>query len=79
MREIEKENEIEHDDEANQSAFKHKCDICQDLESDTEIENEKNVGCDLCPRWYHLGCTKFTGLSYSQISNLDFTCDFCDD
>lgn len=70
-------------DEENQMGYnelKQKCGICEEeLESDTEYENEKNVGCDLCPRWYHLGCTKFTGSSYSEISNLDFICDFCDD
>lgn len=83
MKDNEKEMEIENTEETDQSkykGFKQNCGICEeDLESDAENENEKNVGCDICPRWFHLGCTKFVGLSYNEVSNLDFACDFCDD
>lgn len=76
------QNSIAENSEAGDTShgrLKQKCGICEEeLESDTELENEKNVGCDFCPRWFHLGCTKFTGLTYNQVSNLDFTCDFCD-
>ena len=59
---------------------KQQCAICdEDLESDTEIENDKNVGCDACPRWFHLGCPKFSGQSYNEVANADYVCDFRED
>lgn len=56
---------------------KQQCAQCdKDLESDTEIENEKNVGCDICPRWFHLGCTKFNRLSYTEVTEAEYVGDF---
>ncbi|KAJ8933914.1 hypothetical protein NQ314_013715 [Rhamnusium bicolor] len=78
MRDNETEVEIDDQKNQNQSIFKQKCGECEEeLESDAEIKTEKNVGCDSCPRWYHLGCTEFSGLSYVEVSNLDFICKFC--
>lgn len=68
MKDTETENGIENEDDTQvgYSGVKQKCSMCQEeLESDTENEHEKKR------------CTKFTWLSYSGISNLDF--DLCDD
>lgn len=57
---------------------KVKCALCLDvLESDAEEEGEKNVGCDLCPRWFHLYCTKMAGETYDSVTDKEFFCDFC--
>ena len=47
------------------SIKKQKCIVCQDeLISDTEEEQLKNIGCDHCYRWYHLKCTKKSNIPY---------------
>ncbi|KAJ8967707.1 hypothetical protein NQ314_002653, partial [Rhamnusium bicolor] len=62
----------------NMEAEKQKCGVCEEpLDSDAELEDEKDVGCDLCPRWFHLGCTKFVGSKYDDVANEDFVCDLC--
>lgn len=48
-----------------------------DLYSDAEDDNEKNVGCDQCPPWFHVKCTKFIGKYYTDISNEPLTCFLC--
>lgn len=64
---------------ATEKTEKQSCGICEEpLDSDAEDENEKNVGCDTCPRWYHMGCTQFNGLKYSDVQHKDFICDFCE-
>lgn len=56
-----------------------KCAECDDvLISDVEDDDEKNIGCDKCIRWYHLKCTRFLGLSYSEAKDNSFECDLCD-
>ncbi|CAH0547108.1 unnamed protein product [Brassicogethes aeneus] len=68
------ENEIQ----KNLIKKKVKCAICEDLlESDAEEEGEKNVGCDMCPRWFHLNCTKLAGETYDSVIDQEFYCDFC--
>lgn len=57
---------------------KIRCASCEDiLESDTEEEDLKNVGCDACPRWYHLKCSHFRNERYEIAAASDFMCDFC--
>lgn len=51
------------------------CDLT--LDSDTEDNDLKNIGCDSCPNWYHLKCTEFQGCNFSDVENLSFICDFC--
>ncbi|CAG4946140.1 unnamed protein product [Colias eurytheme] len=54
-----------------------KCPECDDvLISDVEDDNEKNIGCDKCDRWYHLKCTRFVGLSYLDVKDTSFECDY---
>ncbi|KAK9887657.1 hypothetical protein WA026_023778 [Henosepilachna vigintioctopunctata] len=54
------------------------CSKCDDvLISDVEDDDEKNIGCDKCIRWYHLKCTRFLGLSYLQAKDKFFECDLC--
>ncbi|KAJ8936784.1 hypothetical protein NQ318_009000, partial [Aromia moschata] len=67
---LKKENK-DYNDNCN-SRVKHYCGICtEELVSDTEEKNDKNVGCDKCTKWFHLGCTQFIGLKYSElIANL---------
>lgn len=58
---------------------KEKCAVCEDeLDSDAEAEGEKNVGCDCCPRWFHLDCTKLAGRPYKEVTRVDYNCDFCE-
>ena len=53
-----------------------KCSECDDtLISDVEDNDEKNIGCDKCIRWYHLKCTRFVGLSYLEAKDKSFECD----
>lgn len=59
---------------------KEKCGVCEEeLDSDAEEEGEKNIGCDVCPRWFHLVCTKLLGQSYKSVINQEFFYDFCSD
>lgn len=59
---------------------KEKCGVCEEeLDSDAEEEGEKNIGCDVCPRWFHLVCTKLSRQSYKSVINQEFFCDFCSD
>lgn len=56
---------------------KQKCGMCNnELYSDVE-DDEKNVGCDKCPVWYHLKCTEFVGHAYDEICDTPFTCFLC--
>lgn len=58
--------------------IKQKCGSCQDeLDSDAEEDCDKNIGCDTCPRWFHLKCTKLAGQAYEDAMNLDFYCNLC--
>lgn len=59
-------------------AEKEICSVCQDeLFSDAEEDGEKNIGCDACPQWYHLNCTKLAGQAYDDIKDQQFYCDNC--
>lgn len=54
------------------------CGVCEyELHSDAEEDGEKNVGCDMCPRWFHLDCTTLAGQVYEEVAHQDFYCDFC--
>lgn len=55
-----------------------KCATCQDdLVSDVEEDELKNIGCDKCTRWFHLMCTEFVGLPYDAVQEMDYTCLYC--
>lgn len=43
-----------------------------ELDSVGEDEGEKNLRCDTCPRWFHLGCTKVAGQAYDTVCNQIF-------
>lgn len=54
------------------------CTGCEEeLISDVEDEDLKNVGCDICPRWYHLKCTQKRGTPYAEVASKEFTCHIC--
>uniref|UniRef100_A0A1Y1JS08 PHD-type domain-containing protein n=1 Tax=Photinus pyralis TaxID=7054 RepID=A0A1Y1JS08_PHOPY len=54
------------------------CSLCEDeLVSDTEDDSLKNLGCDACPKWFHLACTELSNLSYNEASTRDFLCSSC--
>lgn len=58
--------------------LKQTCGKCnEDLISDIEDDDLKNIGCDDCPRWYHLKCTTFCGISYNEVATREFKCDLC--
>lgn len=55
-----------------------RCNNCEEeMTSDTEINDLKNIGCDNCPAWYHLKCTEFAGDMYENIYNKKFLCQIC--
>ncbi|KAK5648346.1 hypothetical protein RI129_003238 [Pyrocoelia pectoralis] len=55
-----------------------KCSSCEEeLVSDVEEDEQKNIGCDQCERWFHLGCTEFIGLKYEDVKSRDFSCLYC--
>ncbi|KAJ8933362.1 hypothetical protein NQ314_014077 [Rhamnusium bicolor] len=58
---------------------KQKCGVCaDDLISDAEEDGDKNIGCDLCTKWFHLKCTEFAGLLYDEVATKAFLCSFCE-
>ena len=55
-----------------------KCAECDEiLISDVEDDDEKNIACDKCIRWYHLKCTHFVGLTNLEAKDNSFECDLC--
>lgn len=77
-----KQKEVRNDEgkenEPRPSKEKINCAACQaDLNSDTEDEDNKNIGCDNCTNWFHLGCTEFLGLTYDEASTKDYKCFAC--
>ncbi|KAL1487843.1 hypothetical protein ABEB36_015493 [Hypothenemus hampei] len=57
---------------------KIKCAECdEEMISDTEINDLKNIGCDRCSAWYHLKCTEFSGKNYENVINCNFKCPKC--
>lgn len=58
--------------------IKQNCDQCANiLNSDTEDDENKNVGCDFCTKWFHLKCTDFIGLTYDDVKDKPFKCNTC--
>lgn len=54
------------------------CSKCEEeLISDIEDNDEKNVGCDSCIRWFHLKCTPFSGKLFEEIEDEIFACENC--
>ncbi|KAJ8939522.1 hypothetical protein NQ314_011089 [Rhamnusium bicolor] len=55
--------------------IKIKCAECEEeIISDTEFNDLKNIGCDDCLAWYHLKCSTFMGKLYEEVMNLPFKC-----
>lgn len=55
--------------------IKEKCRMCiNDLYSDAEDDNEKNIECNECPAWFHVKCTKVISQLYTDIQNKSFIC-----
>lgn len=51
------------------------CRNCEDeSNSDTEINDLEDTGCDSCPSWYHLKCTEFAGNIYESTFIEKFAC-----
>lgn len=52
------------------------CVACEEaLNSDTEDEDDKSIGCDNCPKWFYLlECTEFVGVSYEEAATKDYSC-----
>lgn len=74
-----RENDEEDEDEKeNEDISRILCSACdEELISDIEEDDLKNVGCDRCIRWFHLMCTEFVGLPYDEVVERDFTCSYC--
>lgn len=55
-----------------------KCVGCEeDLISDVEEDELKNIGCDKCPRWFHLKCTVHKGRPFAEVAEHEFVCHVC--
>ncbi|CAG9820685.1 unnamed protein product [Phaedon cochleariae] len=60
------------DSEDKESRIKEKCATCSlDIDSDTEDNDLKNIGCDRCPNWFHLKCSPFQGYHEIEIREND--------
>ena len=59
------------------------CDACNERPYDKENGDDVWIGCDKCPRWYHLQCTdiQFNPSEYYDfdVQNADFACIRCAD
>lgn len=54
------------------------CSECaEELISDVEDDLEKNIGCDVCIRWFHLKCTEMREKSYFEAALTTYKCSFC--
>ncbi|KAJ8909901.1 hypothetical protein NQ315_005636 [Exocentrus adspersus] len=49
----------------------------EELNSDTDDDDKKNIGCDLCDNWYHKKCTNFIDTPYHIAAIQDYKCDKC--
>ncbi|KAJ8935022.1 hypothetical protein NQ314_013047 [Rhamnusium bicolor] len=49
----------------------------EELISDIEEDDEKNIGCDKCTRWFHLRCTELCGMTYTEAATKDYLCFAC--
>lgn len=49
----------------------------EDLISDVEEDDLKNIGCDKCPRWFHLKCTVHKGRPFAEIAEKEYICHVC--
>lgn len=57
---------------------RNQCVGCEeDLISDVEDDNLKNIGCDKRHRWFHLKCTVLRGQPYEVAANKEFLCHVC--
>ncbi|KAL1516320.1 hypothetical protein ABEB36_000239 [Hypothenemus hampei] len=57
---------------------KIQCAECQDeLISDVEEDDLKNIGCDGCLRWYHLKYITECGKSYVDVATEKYVCNLC--
>lgn len=65
-------------DDTKETQKKGNCGICaEELISDVEEDDEKNIGCDFCPRWFHMKCTEFIGIPYMEAASKEYKCDYC--
>lgn len=63
---------------AEKAKVREKCARCSDyLISEAEDDEDKNIGCDLCPQWFHMKCTAFQGRKYEEVYQEEFICDQC--
>ncbi|KAJ8942842.1 hypothetical protein NQ314_009904 [Rhamnusium bicolor] len=49
----------------------------EELNSDTDDDDKKNIGCDFCDKWYHKKCTNLIGTPYHIAAIQDYKCDKC--
>nr|CAI5853559.1 unnamed protein product [Callosobruchus analis] len=54
------------------------CAACdEELHSDTDDEDDKNIGCDSCTKWFHLRCTELFGMPFEEAAEKDYNCFTC--
>ncbi|XP_065363191.1 uncharacterized protein LOC135956584 [Calliphora vicina] len=77
QRKINKENKPKKN---KKGKIKQVCGTCkEDLDTDAEDDGLKNIGCDICPQWFHLKCTNLKELPYDDVMGIDFVCIACND
>lgn len=73
-----RKNVVENQGSSTLKKKKIHCSLCDDeLVSDAEEEAERNIGCDFCPRWYHLYCTELSDLPYAMAAEREYKCSLC--
>ncbi|XP_030854234.1 uncharacterized protein LOC115929451 [Strongylocentrotus purpuratus] len=54
--------------------------VCSECQDDFDDEDSNNcVGCNYCPRWFHVECTELIGLNIEEVEATDFKCGVCDE
>ena len=74
------ENEIVYDDDSADDLVLGESDDCAACGGDEGRDDPSQwIGCLNCPRWFHKFClnANYENLSYDQIKELDFKCNFC--
>eukprot|EP00057_Strongylocentrotus_purpuratus_P008878 XP_011663352.1 PREDICTED: uncharacterized protein LOC105437902 [Strongylocentrotus purpuratus] len=54
--------------------------VCSECQDDFDNDDNDNcVGCNYCPRWFHVECTELVGLTREEVEATDFKCGVCDE
>lgn len=64
-----KPTDLYYQDKRDMEKEKIQCAGCEEeLISDVEEDADKNIGCDICPKWFHLKCTVHRVRNYMDVA-----------